>query len=152
MDGKQKKAWIWIGVAIVIVVVGILIIWAVQKPSSQPAASNPVPSYAPMGQLVAGFPKELILDPAAQIGTSYSINYSASTNQYTAQWNSSSSMTSLYGQYKSYLQTNGWTITNDVTKYSASRGLYATQGSAEVSVAIMQQGKGSQVIVGYLMK
>ncbi len=152
MNGGQQKAWIWIGAAAVIVVVGILVIWAVQKPASQPTASGPAPSYAPSGQLVAGFPKALVLDQAAQISSSYSINYSASTNQYTAEWNSPSSMASLYGQYKSYFQTNGWKITNDVTKYSASRGLYATKGSAEASVAIMQQGKGSQVIVGYLMK
>lgn len=117
-----------------------------------PVPSGPPPSYAPKGQLVPGFPKELILDAAAQVSNSYSINYSASLNQYTAQWNSSSSMAALYAGYKAYLPKNGWQIVNQNTGNVSWRGIYATNGTHDVNVAIVQQGKGSRATVSYVQK
>lgn len=117
-------------------------------PSAQPGAT----AFAPKGELVPGFPQQLILDGNAAISGSYSISYSSTTNQYTAEWNSSSSMTSLYNTYKQYLTANGWTITNDNTQYPNLRGLYAQSASSDVSVALIVQGSGSQVSVTYLAK
>ncbi|MCL5669797.1 MAG: hypothetical protein M1423_00620, partial [Acidobacteria bacterium] len=77
---------------------------------------------------------------------------SSSMNQYTAEWNSSSSMESLYEAYKTYLPAHGWTIANDVTKYPTSRGLYVRNASSDVSVAIVAHGSGSQVVLTYLAK
>ncbi len=137
----------------VVVIAGILL-YASHRPPAP--ASGPstvgVPVYAPKGELTPGFPKALILDSAAVLGTSYSINYSATTNQYTAAWNSSSSIDSLYNTYKTYLPANGWTIVNENTKYPAARGLYAQNASSDVSVAIWAQSKDSQIIVTYLVK
>ena len=153
----RKQAWIW-GGAIVILAVVVLAVWprgGTQAPATG-GPTGPTPVYANKGSVVPQFPKELILDAAAKVANSYSVNYAASLNQYTAVWNSSSSMTALYNQYKAYFLANGWTITNDMTNYSFSRGLYATKGAAEASVAIVQQGKngknGSQVTVSYLTK
>ncbi len=124
-------------------------------PASPPPSTPPValgsPAFAPKGELTPGFPKSLILDNAA-INGSYSINYSSSTNQYTAEWNSSISLAALYTSYKQYLSLHGWAIINDITKYPTSRGLYARNASSDVSVAIVAQGSGSQVVLTYLTK
>lgn len=120
--------------------------------TSAPLAQPGAVAFAPEGELVAGFPKQLIFDNGAAMNGSYSINYSSSTNQYTAAWNSSSSMESLYEAYGAYLPAHGWTILNDVTKFPTSRGLYARNASSDVSVAIIAQRSGSQVIVTYLAR
>lgn len=106
--------------------------------------------YAPSGQVIFGFPLQLILDPTPTTTNGYSITYSSTAVQYTVAWNSTISMTSLYDTYKQYLPANGWTITNDITNYPTSRGLYAQNSSSTVAIAIVAQGSGSQVSLSYL--
>lgn len=149
MEGKTR-IWIWVGVAVVI----IAVLFAVfSRPHANNSASaTPTPVFAPQGQLVPQFPQSLILDSNAAVSGSYSVNYSSSTNQYTAEYNSSSSMATLYAQYKQYLPANGWTITNDSAQYAHSRGLYATNASSDVTLTIIPQGSGSQVTISYVTK
>jgi hypothetical protein len=148
---NSKRIWVWVGV---VVVVAAVVVWFVWKPTPAipPVASNPVPVYAPQGQLVSEFPSSLIIGTSSVVNGSYAINYSSSTNQYTAEFNSSSSVISLYASYKQYLTTNGWTITNDITKYPTSRGLYASNASSDVTVAIATKNKGAQVTISYVLK
>lgn len=61
-------------------------------------------------------------------------------------------MASLYSQYKQYLPANGWTITNNITANSNSRGLYAINASSDVAVGIVSQAGGSAVTITYLVK
>lgn len=146
---SQMKRWvIWGGAVVVVAVVVVLIAWFT-RPASVPKGS---PAFAPTGKLTAGFPKQLILDPVASISQSYGINYSTTTNQYTASFVSSSSVGDLYDEYLTYLPVNGWPVTNKIAKYSNSRGLYAENASSIVSVAIIIQGKGSQATVSYVIK
>ena len=142
---KQKQIWVWIGVVVVAAAVAFGI-WHFTHPPSLTAV------YAPKGQLTGGFPKDLILDNAAQISDSYSINYDASTNQYTADWSSNSSMATLDAMYKNYFAQNGWKIVNDAENVSTWRGLYATKGSTDANVTISSKGKGSEVSISYLEK
>lgn len=116
----------------------------------EPAGPVGVPAYAPQGEVTPGFPKQLILDSSAAVTQSYAIHYSSSTNQYTAQWNSSSSMTALCDAYKQYLSANGWTITNDITQYAVSRSLYAENASSDVAVSIVKASEGTQISVTYV--
>ena len=143
--------WVWVGVAVVVIVI---IVWAVTKfyQPKQQAETLPSPVFASQGQLVPQFPKDLILDSNAAVSDSYSVNYSSSTDQYTAEFDSSSSMASLYTSYKQYLPANGWTITNDMTRYTNSRGLYASNASSDVAVGIVSQGDGARVTITYLVK
>lgn len=112
----------------------------------------PAPVSAPKGETVTGFPKELILDSAADLGSSYSLNYNANLNQYTASYISKLSMSRLFDMYKSYYQKNSWAVTNEITKYPSSRGLYAVKGTVESSVAVIDEGAARNVIVNYLKK
>jgi hypothetical protein len=143
-----KKIWVWVGVAVVVI---ILVVWGVWKlQPHQQAMTNPVPVYAPQGQLVPNFPKNLILDSNAAISGSYSINYSSSTNQYTAEYDSSSTVTSLYNKYQSYLPQNGWTITGSLTTHPTFDVIAATQGNAQLQVVIDTENKGSQATITYV--
>ena len=150
---NQKIVWVWVGIAVVVIAIVIAFFWKPgQEGNTNQPPSSPVPVYAPQGQLTPQFPKELILDNAAVVNDSYAISYSSSTNQETAVWTSSSSMLSLYASYKQYLPANGWTITNDITKYSTNRGLYARKDSSELVISIVTENKGSQVTIGYVTK
>lgn len=145
----SKRIWVWIGVAIVVIAVIVLVVW---KLTAKPKPAGPVPVFAPQGQLVPNFPKELILDPQAQVASSYSINYDSSTNQYTAEWASSSSLATLYGEYQKYFGTNGWAITNQSGVKGASKlaVLYAATTTANVNVTLVSQGKGSEATISYV--
>jgi hypothetical protein len=117
-------------------------------PAGQTGA-QPVPKYAPQGELTPGFPRELILDSKAALQNSYTINYNPNSHQYTVSFNSLKSMTSLFGLYKDYFKGSGWGIVNEITEYKDSRGLYAVKGGAVASIAIIDGGKTRNVIVSY---
>lgn len=144
----SKRIWIWVGVAVVVIVVAVAFVW---RPGPK-KPSGPTPVFAPQGQLTPNFPKELILDPQAAIGVSYAINYNPSTNQYTAQWTSSSSLVTVYNDYQKYFQDNGWTITNKSGVKAASKigAMYASTATANVNVTIVAQGKGAAVTISYV--
>ena len=147
---NSKRIWVWVGVVIVAVVVIMSFFW---KPTAKsPTASGPTPVMAAQGQLVPEFPASLILDKSAVINGSYAINYSANINQYTAEFNSSDTMASAYAAYQQYLPANGWTITNDIAKYSTSRGLSASNASSDLAVSIATANKGSQITITYVVK
>ena len=131
-----KRIWAWVGGVVVVIAIVTIIFWPSHKSSGPVSSNGPAPVYAPQGQLIPQFPKSLILDSSAQVSNSYSIGYSSTTNQYTAQFNSSSSMTMLYNNYKKYLTANGWAITNDITSNDSTRGIYASNASSDVEVGI----------------
>lgn len=124
-----------------------------QKPGA-PAAQNKglIATEAPKGEVVPGFPRESILDAKSSVDKSYAVDYGGGTVQRTANFTSAKSMPDLFAEYKDYFMKNGWTITNEITKYKTSRGLYAVKGSADANVAIADQGKSREVIVSYLQK
>jgi hypothetical protein len=147
----SKQVWVWVGVAIVVIAIIAGVVMWIQKPKTK-TATGPVPVFAPQGQLVSNFPKDLIIDANATISGSYSINYSTSTNQYTAEYDSSSTVSSLYKDYQTYLSQNGWTVTGSLTTHPTFDALAATQGNNQLQVVISTQGKGSQVTITYVVK
>ena len=148
-----KTAWAWVGGVIVVVALATGIVWHFYGNATKEATSGPVAVHAPSGQLVAGFPQELVLDDAARVSDSYSVNYSSSTNQYTAEWTSSSTLASLYAKYQSYIATNGWTITNHAD-YPAYKNIFASNSAknAGMNVIITSQGSGTKVSLTYVAK
>jgi len=158
MKLDQKTGFLILGAVVVLALIIISYGYYTSLPGpvttgGQTAGQNPpgpAPTYAPQGQVVAGFPQKLILDPGATVSNSYSLSYSANNNQYTAVWNSSSSMASLYSTYKNYFQNNGWTITNDFVSIPTVRGIAGKSGTNVASVVITAQNKGSQVTISYL--
>lgn len=146
----SRRVWVWIGVAIVVIVVVGWIVWEL-VPHGQPRMI-PVTTVAPQGQLVPQFPPSLILDPSAEINGSYAISYSSSTNQYTAEYDSSDTVSTLYKNYLSYLPSNDWTISGSNTTIPTLDVISATQGSNQLQVMIATKNKGSQVTITYVVE
>jgi hypothetical protein len=143
----QKNIWAWVGGAIVVIAIIFGIAWHFTKKS----VTGPVAVHAPAGHIVAGFPQQLVLDTNIQVSNSYSINYSATTNQYTAEWNSSTTASIVYNDYLNYFKKNSWTITNQATS-SEAYGIYADNASSTVFMLAFPDGKGSKVTITYLVK
>jgi hypothetical protein len=153
---NKIKAW-WTGIAykkrvaiisaVVVIIVLAFIWWFMWGEYRAPRAA-----FAPSGQLISGFPKELILDQSALIGKSYTIGYAYNLNQYTANWTSNSSLGDLYGQYVSYFASHGWTVTNSSTNIAAFRGIYAVTSTADTNVVMTSGQQGLKVTVSYVKK
>jgi hypothetical protein len=141
MQGS-RSTWAWIGVTVVVVVLLFAWWYFMQGPA--------MPVYAPSGSLVPGFPPELVLDAPAQIDNSYSINYSSSANQLTAQWTSSSSIAAVFGDYTNYFQANGWSVSVPPITDPSSYSISATSSSAYALVNLVSQNGGTQVTVTYV--
>ena len=146
--GIKNKKIVVIVVAIAVVIVVLALIWWFTLGEYR----SPRAAFAPSGQLVSGFPKELILDQTALIGKSYTIGYAYNLNQYTASWTSSSSLDGLYGQYVGYFASHGWTVTNSSTNIAAFRGIYAVTSTADTNVVMTSGQQGLKVTVSYVKK
>lgn len=154
----DKKTWMLIlGAIVVLALIFILYGYFISLQTGYPnggapisQSQNPSPTYAPAGQLVAGFPPALILDNAARVSNSYSVSYAANTRQYTAVWNSSSSMSSLFTEYQNYFTQNGWAIGNTFAARPTLRSIYATKGSIGAEVVITAVGSASNVTISYV--
>ena len=146
---ENKKIWIWVGV--VVVVLGVVASFFLPHNNG----SSPAPIYAAKGQLTPQFPRSLILHALSGVTDSYAIPYNASTNQYTAQFDSSSSVDFIYNDYLQYFISSGWHIMNTI-RSGDSRGLYASTSTGEASVAIepltIGSNTASRVTIGYLTK
>ena len=170
----RKALWVWVGIAVVaIAAVWGGVSWMLRSSAPKPAMIAPV--HAPAGQVVAGFPQGLILGASAStspasagsasgssggspgilagITNSYSIHYSSSTNQYTAEWVSPSSTAALYAAYTAYVTKSGWTITKQAD-YPTLKEIFATQASASFGIIITPQAPsgnaGAKVIATYV--
>ncbi len=145
--GRSKKTTIVVITVVVIIIAIALVWWLFSEQYRSPHAA-----FAPPGQLISGFPKELILDQAAVFGKSYTIGYAHNLNQYTASWASSSSMNDLYNDYIQYFTSHGWTITNSSTNITEFRGIYAVTSTADANV-VMDSGQAAlKVTVSYVNK
>lgn len=163
MDTKSRNIWIGVGVGALIVIVIAFIVRRAPEAAPAPsvasgnATENNLPpspatsSYAAAGQLVKGFPQQLVLDTKASVGQSYSIKYTTqNVNQYTAQWNSSSSLSSEANQYETYFTTNGWKVSVNKTTAPSVRAVSAATSSGYALVNISEEGTGSEVTVTYV--
>jgi hypothetical protein len=144
---KKNVTRFWAAVVVIILVVVAVVVWKYYG-VTPPAVG--VPAYAPTGQLTSGFPTELIWGNDPTFSQSYSINYSSSTNQYTAVFDSADPMELLYADYTDYFAGNGWTIANATTPSSPTlRGLYAVKANAVAGVVLSDQGAKRHVVVSY---
>lgn len=149
MDARAQKKWAWIGAAIVVLVLIGVALGATWRAGQQGGAT---PTYAPAGKIVSGFDQQLVLDRAPAVTNSYSVPASGTSTQYTTNWNSSSSMASLYASYENYFKQNKWTILGQNASDPTFSNIDATNGTEYVNVTILAKGKGSQVVVSYVQQ
>jgi hypothetical protein len=112
--------------------------------SSMTSTGQPI-FYAPSGQLVSEFPKELILDQNAVISQSYIITENKIT-QYTTIFTSGLTPAQVLDQYKAYSQKNNWQQTNE-TDSPELKGLSEQKGTEYLSIVIVPKNQGSEATV-----
>ena len=157
MDRNQK---ITLGVLALIVVLGGGVL-TLSRRNKAVIKTNPVvtdtnsgaikKTDAPKGQIITGFPKELILDPQASASESYTIDYSKQ-NQYTVTLNSTMLPKDLFDTYKKYLVKNGYSIKNENNRSASLISIYATSASADVNVVATRDAGAvtTKLILTYL--
>jgi flagellar basal body-associated protein FliL len=114
------------------------------------AVVQPKPVYAAQGKLTENFPTSLIIGAKPNTQSSFSVNYSSS-NQYTAVFDTTDSISAEYSSYMSYFQNNKYEVISHQNT-SKIANLYAINIDGDVSVQIVPSGKSSVVTVSYLKK
>ncbi len=148
--GKSKTVRLVTLLVILAAVVAIpfIYLYSRQKPAAQ--TTQPVPVYAPEGELTPGFLGGLMVDAGAKILKSYTVDYGTG-KQYTADMESGEALDKLVSDYRSYLFGAGWAIVNQ-TVSSSSFGVYATKGSSVASVSVFDEGNRRTVTASYAEK
>ena len=110
------------------------------------------PVFAPSGKLIDSFPANLVLDKSATANKSYDSIYN-NNKQSTTTLSSKESPKAAHDQYLKYLTDNHYKVINDVSVLkTSSYALYGTSPSADISVSIQPQDKGSLITINYINK
>lgn len=123
------------------------------KQASLQNGSQPKPQYAAAGQLTSSFPKALEIGKGATTTSSYSIGYTNS-NQSTAVYDTTDSISSVYAQYLAYFKTNKYEVLNK-SESAKMDVIYAISGGnnpGDISVLITPDGAKTKVTASYLKK
>ena len=116
-------------------------------------APGQVLTEAPEGEVVGGFPTELLLEPEAATDASYSIAYADdNTTQPVVSYRSAKPLSENIASYKTYLEGNGW----DIKQYADENVapvtfFYAYKANAEVNVTFASDVSGVMVTISYVL-
>ncbi len=108
---------------------------------------------APKGELISGFPSDLVMENSPSIQSSYSVQYDANTKQYTATYELTKPIPEVYNSYLDYLGKNKYRIVNKNSTAAVSN-IYATSDLADINVVLskdLSTGKNIAVVT-YLKK
>ncbi|RJQ14560.1 hypothetical protein C4553_00600 [Candidatus Parcubacteria bacterium] len=145
-----KQAKIALGIFAAVIVVA-LVIGIFTRFRLGPREELGKPVFAPQGQVVEGFPTELVLDNEARLNNSYSIKYDEKTKQYSVSFSSNQSAASLLASYKQYFTKEGWLIINE-TNLQQVKGIYAREVGVDVNVTINVESERSSVMISYVRR
>lgn len=110
-------------------------------------STGPMPVYAAQGEIIGGFPKELILDEQARVQESYTITYDEHLKQYTVSFQSDLQATTLFNEYKRYFVAQEWVVANE-TNLTNIKGIYARKGNGEANV-VVESGTPRSITITY---
>lgn len=99
------------------------------------------------GELVTGFPREMILEEGIVANESYSINYSnQNVDQPVVTYTSALTLEENIDLYGAYLRGNSWNITHEATTAEAPvTYFYATKDNRSLNLTFNAQGGGVEV-------
>lgn len=110
----------------------------------QKAAENKTEAQA--GQLISGFPTDLILNKDAQTNQSYAVSYQLQ-NQYSAEVKTNDTVASTYQAYLDYFSKNGYQVVNKSSQASLAN-IYAQKSGDTVNVVASSYSfNGKQTLV-----
>ena len=149
MENKQK---ILVGLVVLLAIALIAMLMlknSVKQNTEVPKVNR---TDAPKGTVVSGFPKDLIIDSAAQTESSYTIKYETQ-DQYTASFKTDNSIKDQYDAYIAFFEKNKYEIVNK-SEAAVVSSIYAKNTTGEVNVVISRLEKDAQttVTISYLKK
>ena len=156
MPGKLNY---WIG-AIVIVLLVAGCAYALRNAAKpKPKAGSPAkmmevlqPVFAPKGQVVDTFPKELIVGGNSVPQSSYKVSY-ANSNESTAVYETGDSLDTVYQDYLTYFSKNGYRLINkQIAASGGSAQAFAIGASGSISVQITTVGSSTRASVTFLKR
>ncbi len=144
---KQRNGVIMVVVFIVILLV--LAFWlADMKPSVRYDDAGNMITDAAAGEIVAGFPVELLRESGVMVEGSYSIAYEAEGKEMPyARYASAETYAQNVTAFRALLQEKGWTILRDASADEVPvTNFYATKDAAETNIMLTQNGDGSVTV------
>lgn len=153
----KRTLYIVLGVIILLAVAVVAVIVLVRarnhrvpQTATTQAPLHIHPTYAPTGQLAAGFPKDLLVGAAPAISESYITAFGQQT-QATATYTDREPVNALLQAFLAYFRANGFGVIS-TTHAGNTESLYAVKKDADISV-IITPGQGQcSVVVSYLKK
>lgn len=110
----------------------------------QKAAENKTEAQA--GQLISGFPADLIVNKDAQTNQSYAISYPLQ-NQYSAEVKTNDTVAATYQAYLNYFSKNGYQVVNKNSQTNIAN-IYAEKNGDTVNVVASNYSfNGKQTLV-----
>lgn len=103
--GSNKKTVLVILLAVV-VIAGIAAGLYLKK------TKGPSKEVAQNGEIVKGFPKDMVLDSKGSANESYAVAYANNAQQYTVQFKSDKSVAQVYNDYIKFLDAKGYQFLN----------------------------------------
>ena len=140
--------------ALAAVVILAIVAWLYVMYADKQGAGNENRVDAPRGQVVAGFPKELLLDEDAAIEASYALEYKDDGSELpVAQYVSKLPMPQIVTMYSNYLLAADWSVSRfgDPDEYPSTY-FNAAKDTAEVTIIITEGDEGTIVRVAYLSR
>lgn len=118
--------------------------------SKQP---NYTMTQAPKGEVVAGFPSDLIVEKGVVIQNSYSLTYAgAGLNQPVVTYISNWPMVQNVVQFGAYLRTNKWTVTHEADPLSKITFYYANKDNNDVNITLAEEAGKVKVTISYIKR
>ena len=111
------------------------------------------PIEAASGELIQGFPRDLILDKQGTVVSSSVTPYEENHKQYTATYTTSRTVEQEYNNFVTYLEKNKFKVTKKEMNQGVG-GIYAEGQYADANVVVYldpASGKNT-VIISYLLK
>jgi hypothetical protein len=105
-------------------------------------------TQAPAGQVIAGFPTELIGEPGAYVVKSYSVSASG-ISQPTVTYISSKDINANISLFHALLSKTAWQIVRDADPKLPVTSIYATKGTSALNVTFDVRNMPIKVIEAY---
>ncbi len=149
MEYTDKNAQLmrFLAIIVLIVLLAGLTYWYNQ--ANKPKVFPRTDAFA--GQVIEGFPKDLIFD-AKEITESYSIDYGSSAKQYVAEYTSKDQVIIAYLKADKYLRGNNYVIVNQRLQPTVAN-IYGTKSEGDVNVLVQKlTDTTSQIIISAVKK
>ena len=135
----------------------IFVIIPAPAPAPVPSGNYPLAQYelneAAKGEIVEGFPKDLLVEKGVEVDKSYSLTYSGENlNQPVVTYISKWSMIQNVVQFGAHLRSNGWTVTHEADPLFRNTFYYARKDAAEVNITFETEAGRVKVVISYIKR